>query len=283
MKISHEPVLLKEVIDSLHIKNQGRYIDATLGAGGYSLPILEKGGKVLGMDMDPKMLAIAKERLEKVQQGPTARPGSFFKAVNANFTEIDKIAQEQGFENVDGIVFDLGVSNIHFLGDDRGFSFNAKESPLDMRLNPQTQGVKASDLLNTLREDQLRGILGRDLAKKVVEARNIKPFEKVGDLTELIGERRFGKTHPATKAFLALRMAVNSELENLREALPKAYKLLVQGGKLVIVTFNSLEQKEVRSFGQGLLLTKKGVAPTKEEVEANPKSRSALLNVIQKT
>ena len=277
MEIKHEPVLLKEVVEALHINNQGRYVDATLGAGGYSLEILKRGGTVLGIDADPKMIAIAKERLEKVP------------IVNANFVDIDSIARENGFENVDGIVFDLGISNIHFLSDDRGFSFSDKEAPLDMRLNPGTQAVKASDLLNKLRDDQLRLMLGWNLAQEVIKVRSQKPFEKVGDLTALIGgtplRRGYAgrRTHPATKAFLALRMAVNSELENLRDALPKAYAVLKKGGRMVIVTFNSLEQKEVLAFRQGNLLTKKGVPPSPEEVKANPKSRRALLNVIGKS
>ena len=266
MEIKHEPVLLKEVVEALHINNQGRYVDATLGAGGYSLEILRRGGIILGIDADPKMVAIAKERLEKVL------------IVNANFVNIDSIARENGFENVDGIVFDLGVSNIHFLGDDRGFSFSDKEAPLDMRLNPDTQAVKASDLLNKLRGDQLKLMLGWNLAQEVVKARAIKPFGKVGDLTALIGEKRFDKTHPATKAFLALRMAVNSELENLREALPKALGLLRKGGVLAVVTFNSDEDRVVKNFRGG----GKIILPSREEVLHNPKARSAKLRVLIK-
>ena len=265
-------------------ERRGKYIDATLGAGGYSLPILKCGGMVLGIDADPKMIAIAKERLEKVPIGPTARPGSFFKAVNANFVNIDSIARENGFENVDGIVFDLGISNIHFLGDDRGFSFSDKEAPLDMRLNPGTQAVKASDLLNKLRDDQLRLMLGWNLAQEVVKVRSQKPFEKVGDLTALIGgtplRRGYAgrRTHPATKAFLALRMAVNSELENLREALPKALGLLRKGGVLAVVTFNSDEDRVVKNFRDGGEI----ILPSREEVLRNPKARSAKLRVLIK-
>lgn len=269
MKVnSHEPVLLAEVIDLLHIKNQALYIDATLGAGGYTKAICEKGGKVLSIETDPKMIGIAKEKLKGVNN---------FQVVHGNFRNIAQIAKENGFNEVSGIVFDLGVSNIHFLGDDRGFSFQDKEADLDMRLDPESQGVKASDLLNSLREDQLNEVLGRNLAKKVVEARKSKLFVKVGDLVGLIGEKRTGRTHPATEAFMALRIAVNGELENLREALPQAYSLLKTGGKLIVVTFHSGEDRIVKEFRKGEL-----VLPTKEEIERNPKARSAKLRCIEK-
>jgi len=269
MKVnSHEPVLIDEVIDLLHIKNQALYIDATLGAGGYTKAICEKGGKVLAIDTDKKMIEIAKKNLEGLDG---------FEIVHGNFRNIAQIAKDNGNSEVSGIVFDLGVSSVHFLGDDRGFSFQDKESDLDMRLDPLSQGVKANDLLNSLREDQLSSILGRNLAKKVVEKRLSKPFEKVGDLVELIGEKRTGRIHPATEAFMALRIAVNNELENLKEALPQAYSLLKTGGKLIVVTFHSGEDRIVKEFKKSEV-----VVPSREEIVRNPKARSAKLRCIEK-
>lgn len=271
MKVSnsHEPVLLAEVIDLLHIKKAHRYIDATLGAGGYTKAICKKGGEVLAIDTDPKMIAIAEENLKGV---------SGYKVIHANFRNVGQIAKENGFTEVSGIVFDLGVSTIHFLNDDRGFSFQDKKAELDMRLDPKNQAVKASDLLNSLREDQLGSILGKNLARKVVERRQTKLFEKVGDVVDLIGERRIGRTHPATEAFMALRIAVNGELESLKEALPQAYSLLKPGGKLIVVTFHSGEDRIVKEF----MKNSEVILPSREEINRNPKARSAKLRCIEK-
>ena len=264
----HEPVLLKEVIESLHIKKFRKYIDATLGAGGYTKAISEAGGKVLAMDTDESMLRIARATLE----------GSLSATlVHGNFKDIKKIAEENNFNIVDGIVFDLGVSNVHFTDKERGFSFREPEADLDMRLDTKSQNVKASDLLNILRQDQLKTMFGASLANKVIDFRKTKKFEKVGDLLSLFGEKR-GKLHPATKSFLALRIAVNSELDNLEEALPQAYELLKVGGRLVVVSFNSDEDRIVKNY----MHSKNFVKPSDEEVKRNPKSRSAILRVIQK-
>lgn len=290
----HEPVMVREVIESLHIKNQGRYIDATLGAGGYSIEIVKKGGIVLGIDTDPKMLEIAENNLMEACPASeyTQKP---YKLTLGNFRNIDRIARENEFTDISGIVFDLGISNIHFLGDDRGFSFNNSEASLDMRLSPETQSVKASDLLNTLREDQLIAMMNpitgfieaRSVARAVIKTRSEKRIETVGDLLNCLSFiKKTGKTHPLTKVFLALRMAVNSELESLEEALGKAVSILNSGGRLVVVTFHSLEQQIVTRFlkksqKEGILSieTEKPAEPSETEISSNPKSRSALLNV----
>ncbi len=267
----HEPVLLKEVIGELHINNQGKFIDATLGAGGYTKEILGKGGGVLGIDADISMLQIAKENLRDTNA----------KIIHGNFRDLKKIALENGFTEVDGIVFDLGVSNVHFNDEERGFSFRNPEAQLDMRLDFKSQSLRASDLLNALRQDQLEGIFGKSLAKKVVEFRNGKKFEKVGDFLSLFPEKKLGdRIHPATKAFLALRVAVNSELDNLREALPAAYELLKPGGRLAVVSFNSDEDRIVKNFFREA--EQKVIKPSEEEIERNQKSRSAILRVIIK-
>ncbi len=288
MITQHEPVLLKEVVEELHIKNQGRpaerrgkYIDATLGAGGYTKAILEAGGEVLGIDTDTSMLNIAKENLGEGN----------FKLVNGNFRDIKKIAEENGFNEVDGIVFDLGVSNVHFMDETRGFSFKNPEADLDMRLDFKSQALRASDLLNALRREQLQEILGRSLANKIIEFREDKKFEKVKDFLELFPEKKFGdRVHPATKAFMALRVAVNSELDNLRETLPQAYELLKPaspnrgepGGRLAVVSFNSDEDRIVKEFAKSKGDVGKITRPSTDEVNRNPKSRSAILRVIIK-
>lgn len=273
MNTQHEPVLLKEIIEELHIKNQGRYIDATLGAGGYTRAILDMGGNVLGIDTDPSMLKIAEENLKGSENLKTA---------NGNFSEISKLAEENGFREVDGIVFDLGVSNVHFSDTERGFSFKNPEALLDMRLNVKSQGIRASDLLNALREDQLRQMFGGKIAKEISEFRKVKRFETVGDFLSIFPEKKFSdRVHPATKAFLALRIAVNSELDNLIEALPKAYELLKPGGRLLIVSFNSDEDRIVKDFFKNKGEEKR-ILPSEEEIRRNPKSRSAILRVIEK-
>src|SRR5260221_1245911 len=269
---THEPVLLEEVIKELHIKNQGKYIDATLGAGGYTKAILAAGGEVLGIDADISMLRIAEQNMKEKNVN----------LVNGNFRNINKIAEANGFTNVDGVVFDLGVSNIHFMDETRGFSFRNPEAELDMRLDATEFGVQASDLLNALRQDQLKEMFGRKLSEKIVLFRETKKFEKVGDFLSLFPEKKVGdRVHPATSAFLSLRIAVNSELDNLKDVLPLAYGLLKPGGKLVVVSFNSDEDRIVKNYMKNFGGSE-AIKPSEEEVRNNPKSRSAILRVIKK-
>jgi 16S rRNA (cytosine1402-N4)-methyltransferase len=268
----HEPVLLEEVLQELHIENQGHYIDSTLGAGGYTKAISQKGGQVLGIDTDESMLEIARENLKDTNA----------KFALGNFRDIRKIAEENKFTDINGIVFDLGVSNVHFADEKRGFSFRNPEADLDMRLNPELQGVKASDLLNALREDQLKKMFGRNITQKIVEFRKNKQFKKVGDFLSLFPEKKVKKIHPATLAFLNLRIAVNSELDNLKEALPQAYDLLKPGGKLVVVSFHSLEDAIVKDFIRSKGEANERITPSEEEIIKNPKSRSAILRSLEK-
>ncbi|OGM87617.1 16S rRNA (cytosine(1402)-N(4))-methyltransferase [Candidatus Woesebacteria bacterium RIFOXYD1_FULL_40_21] len=287
----HEPVMVREVIKALHLKKGGLYIDATVGTGGHALEIVKKGGRVLGIDMDPMMLEIAKMRLEKA-----GRP---FKLVSGNFKDIDEIVKKEKVDEVDGILIDLGVSNVHFDTKERGFSFSNPEAPLDMRLNPDSQGVTAADLLNGLREDQLTVLFAKVLpffkAKKVAKVlilfREQKKFETVADFLEALKDFK-GKPglNPATLPFLALRIAVNSELENLKEALPKAFALLNKGGKLVILSFHSKEEKIIKDFffseereNKAKILTKTAITPRDEEIAKNVKARSAKLWILEKS
>lgn len=282
------------------LKDQAyKAIDATLGGGGYTLKLCETKTRVLGIDADEKMLEIAQERLEDACPASDKNVRGSFKLVHANFIDIDKVAKENGFLEADGVVFDLGVSNIQLTSKTRGFSFSNKKAALDMRIDKSVQKAKASDLLNVLREDQLEEMFGkvlsfqkaRKLAKEVVEKRKEKPFQTVGEfllITNRIFERR-GKLHPATKPFLALRMATNSELENLKEAFPKALKVLKKGGRLVVVSFHSGEDEIVKEFfkkvekdGEAKILTRSPIGPSEVEVNKNPKSRSAKLRAIEK-
>lgn len=282
----HESVLLKEACENLHIRSGGKYIDATLGAGGHTREILRLGGEVLGLDTDQSMLEVATRNLKDKALNP-ACPS--FKLINANFRNIDTVAHKEGFYPVDGILMDLGVSSLHFDDESRGFSFRYPDAELDMRLD-QSLGVKAKDLSNSLPESELTKLFeSRSIAKRIVERRKLKLFERVADFLEIFPDKKFGKTHPATKAFMDLRIAVNTELETIREALPRAVSLLNKSGRIVVITFHSGEDRVVKEvFGElaksggYALITKKPILPTKEETAKNPKSRSAKMRVLQK-
>jgi len=287
----HETVLVKEVIEALQVERGKKYIDATLGNAGHTLEILKKGGNVLGIELDPKMLEIAEKRLKDACQ-------KNFKLVEASFTRIDELTRENDWGEVDGILFDLGVTNLHLKNLERGFSFENPEALLDMRLNPDTEGVKASDLLNALREDQLRTMFETTLepgpAKwitgRVMHSRDAKPIETVGDFLEIcqgLKTRKAGLSE-ATLPFLAVRITVNSELSNLEEVLPKAFRLLGNGGRLVVISFHSKEDTLVKNFFKemsqngGKMITFKPVTAGDEEINLNRRSRSAKMRVLEK-
>ncbi len=273
----HESVMVREVVQSLHIKKGSLVIDGTLGTGGHSEAILEAGASILGIEMDPKMLEIAKERLSDNA-----------KLVLGNFTDIEKIAKDNGFTDVDGIILDLGVSNLHLKADSRGFSFSNQDQPLDMRLNPEKQGVTAADLLNVLDQTQLINMFSKimkkddakHLSRAVFENRPIKTvldLQKVVDASWLSLKSK--RINEMSLPMLALRVAVNSELENLEEVLPKALGLLKKGGRLSVITFHSGEEEIVEkymndSFTKGKLKVR---FPSSEEIVRNNRSRSAKL------
>lgn len=289
----HETVLTQEVINALHLEKNGRYIDATLGNAGHTLEILKLGGQVLGIDADPKMVAIAGKRIE-TEIGKKSQ----CKLVNGNFTDIDKITKENNWEEVDGILFDLGVTNLHLKDIERGFSFINSEAILDMRMDPETQGVKAKDLLNVLREDQLRQMFevtlepgaAKWISGRVIHSRDIKPIETVGDFLEICEGLRVGKPglNEATLPFLAVRIAVNSELNNLEEVLPKAFGLLKKKGRLVVISFHSKEDILVKNFFREMVekgakqITFKPVMAGEKELSVNKRARSAKMRVLEK-
>ena len=271
----HKAVLLNEAIYALGVRKNGIYVDATLGAGGHARRILENGGRVIGIDDDPKMLEIAKANLSDF---------SNVSLVNGNFRKIDKLLADLKINKVDGILADLGVSSVHFDEDDRGFSFKDERATLDMRLNKTTQEITGADLLNGLREDQLAQILGGKLALEIVASRVATPFKTVGDFVKTIRKvvAFSGKINPATKAFMALRIAVNTEEANLIEFLPKAYELLKVSGRMVVISFHSGEDRIVKDFFRNKKRIGGLVCPSALEIEKNPRARSARMRVVEK-
>lgn len=307
----HEPVMVHEVLEFLNLKaplkTQAHVVDATLGTGGHAIEIVKTGAKVLGIDLDAGLLKIAKERLTKACLTMHRRVHGCFKLVQGNFRNIDKIARNNDFTDVDAILFDLGISSVHFAsaspvtgryGASRGFSFSDRSAPLDMRLDPEGQAVTAADLLNVLPKGQLERLFGKVLSKvasrklvgRIILAREKRKIKTAGDFLQIVGkEAAKARLHPATLAFLALRIAVNSELENLREALPKAFRLLKKGGRLAVLSFHSGEDavakdlfRKMEKEEKASVLTKKPVLPSNEEVKRNPKARSAKLRAISK-
>jgi len=295
--IYHIPALLNETVKALDIKPKHKYIDATLGGGGHSVEIVKKGGILLGIDQDPEAVSYASERLKNAQACPDLLPP---KLVQSNFAEIDKVAKEFGFEKVAGILFDLGVSSHQLETSNRGFSFN-QEGPLDMRMNPNLS-VTAKDLVNGLNEGELAELFwklgeekfSRRFAKAICQARLNKPIETCNDLSQIILQEvsprgRFDRIHPATRVFQALRIAVNDELNSLKTVLPKAVELLESQGRIVVLSFHSLEDSIVKRFfidqmGKGILkiISKSPITPTKEEIRLNPRARSAKLRAAEK-
>lgn len=299
-KIYHTPALLKETIGFLKVKKGGKYIDATLGGGGHSEEIIKRGGIVLGLDMDKEAIKYAKNRLSQVVTAcPDLTPP---KIVKTNFSRIKEVAEKEGFSQVDGILFDLGVSTHQLETPSRGFSFNLptdKKVELDMRMDPENQKITAKDLINILSEKELSKMFkefgeekfARKYARAICRARLKKPIVFTDQLVEIIMKEApkkgpFERTHPATRVFQALRIAVNSELESLKEALPQTVDLLAPGGRLAILSFHSLEDGIVKRFfteneNQGIfkIITPKPVTPTAEEIAKNPRTRSAKLRV----
>jgi len=291
--------MVQEVIEALAPLQQAQIIDATVGSAGHTLELVRAGANVLGIDLDREMLEKAGKRLEETGSYKQSLKGvPPYKLVYGNFRNIEEIASKEDFKDADGVFFDLGVSNLQLLGQKRGFSFGYPEAALDMRIDPNSQGVTACDLLNGLRADQLTALFSkvltpsqsRFLASRVIEQRERNPFETVEDFLRIAKRVRTKKDlNPATLPFLALRMAVNSELENLNEALPKAFSLLKKGGKLLVVTFHSGEEKIVLDFyreavreGSGKILTFVPIRPGEDEISKNPRARSAELWVLQK-
>ena len=255
----HTPVLLEQVIEAMEIKKDGLYIDATFGEGGYTEAILNKRGKVLGVDLDENQL-----------KGSRVNGLTGLKLVQGNFGDIEKISKENNFYPVDGVVFDLGLSMRQISQSGRGFSFKKLSEPLDMRMNTDTE-MTAKYLLNHLAKDELFDVFAKNseeinsekIAHEVIIKRQFKKLETVGDLTSCIDRAIGGQDNNAYKRiFQALRIQVNDEFENLKNGLIGATKIIKNDGIIAVVTFHSLEDRIVKNFSknQGLkLLNKKPI------------------------
>lgn len=284
----HVPVLLQEVMANLNPKAGDRLIDCTLGGAGHTAALLDRSGpdgQLLALDADPDALERARTRL--------ADFGKRVIFVHSNFSDLYKVATAHGFDAVDGILMDLGLSSDQ-LASTRGFSFQ-HAGALDMRFDP-AQLESAADLVNTLDGDELADLIyeygeerwSRRIARAIVMARPIRTAEQLAEvIADAIGRR--GRLHPATRTFQALRIAVNDELNALKNALPAAVNLLKPGGRLAVISFHSLEDRIVKQFIRHAAqektlrrLHKKPIAPGETEIKANPRARSAKLRVAEK-
>jgi 16S rRNA (cytosine1402-N4)-methyltransferase len=282
----HTPVLYESVLEFLAPHPGGRYIDGTVGAGGHTSGILQASsptGRVLGLDADPQALALAAENLAPFGDRVTLR--------HSNFAGLERVAAENGFVPADGIVLDLGLSSMQLADPQRGFSF-VTGGALDMRFDPR-EPTTAADLVNTLDERELADLIfeygeehaSRRIARAIVEARPLATATQLAAVIEkAIG--RHGRIHPATRTFQALRIEVNRELDVLAQVLPQIERVLGGQGRIVIITFHSLEDRVVKNFFRGSdalrVLTKHPVRPTRAEAVANPRSRSAKLRAAER-
>lgn len=293
LQMKHIPVLQNEVLKILAPKSGENFIDCTLGYGGHTKTILKAtspDGKILGIDQDEKAITAAQEELSEFKDR--------FQIEHANFTELGLLVRKWPVKRIDGILIDLGPSTVQLTGE-RGFSFRV-DAPLDMRMNPSSQRLTAADILNKFSEHDIAKILlklgeerfARQIAKKIVEARYRNPIKNTSELIEIIRTAtppsyRFNKkTHFATNTFRALRMAVNEELENLKNVLPQAVQVLSPGGRIAVISFHSLEDRIVKNFlreHQNLeILTPKLITASEEEIKENPSARSAKLRAAKK-
>lgn len=291
----HIPVLQKEVINYLNPKANENFIDCTVNGGGHTTAIMEKmGGKgrVLGIDADPVILKETEKKLEGLKMG------SRVTLICDNFSNLKEAVKKARFQKVDGILFDLGLSSWHLEASGRGFTF-LKNEPLDMRYNPGSL-LSAEKILNFWSEPEIERILrdygeekfSREIAVEIVRDRKVSPvkttFQLIRVLKKAIPYRfQHQKIHFATRTFQAIRIAVNEELESLRKGLAQAAEILDHGGRMVIISFHSLEDRIVKNFlkereSELQILTKKPVVPQTEEIRINPRSRSSKLRAAIK-
>ena len=301
-EVGHVPVLLKEAIDFLDIKRNGTYIDATVGLGGHSYEIAKRlgaAGHLIGFDKDPAALEIARTKLAV---GPSSlvvgEGGADWPTVELRHGSFADLANDQRPTTIDGLLADLGMSSLQLQDAARGFSFQA-EGALDMRMNPQAE-LTAEQVVNHFDERELADVIyefgderrSRRIARAIVRSRPIRTTVQLAEVIAAAArpmnqaERRI---HPATKTFQALRIFVNRELDDLRALLNAAPQVLKPGGRLVIISFHSLEDRIVKDAfrervkqGHYRLLVKKPVTPGEEEIDRNPRSRSAKLRAAER-
>jgi 16S rRNA (cytosine1402-N4)-methyltransferase len=301
----HVPALLDEVIAGLQPRQGGYFVDCTVGLGGHAAAILEQicpTGRLLGIDADAEAIKVSQDRLSDYGEAVTL--------VNDNFVNLEAICERYHFHPVDGILFDLGVSSLQLDTAERGFSFHL-DAPLNMRFDPG-QGLTASDIVNSFSEQELSKLLerygeerhSRRIARHIVQNRPIATTVELARLVEHVLGGRRAKIHPATRTFMALRIAVNSELQNLELALNQTPNLLRPGGRLTVISYHSLEDRIVKQFMRYAassclcppgtvicrcghvptlkLISRKVIRPTSLETESNPRSRSAKLRIAER-
>jgi 16S rRNA (cytosine1402-N4)-methyltransferase len=301
----HVPVLLDEVIAGLQARRGGYFVDCTVGLGGHAAAILEiisPSGKLLGIDADPEAIKISQDKLSDYGEAVTL--------VNDNFVNLEAIYRRHHFHPVDGVLFDLGVSSLQLDTAERGFSFHL-DAPLNMRFDTEL-GLTASDIVNSFSEQELAKLIekygeerhSRRIARHIVQNRPIATTVELARLIEqTLGGKRT-KIHPATRTFMALRIAVNNELQNLELALKQTIDLLRPGGRLTVISYHSLEDRIVKQFMRDAassclcppgtvichcghtptlkLISRKVIKPTSLEIESNPRSRSAKLRIAER-
>lgn len=287
----HIPVLKEEVMQYLDPKRNENFIDCTIGEGGHTFAILEKtglSGRVLGIDKDNRNIKLVKDK---------ARQNNFSNRLIAkedNYINLKKIVQKEKFSKVSGFLFDLGMSSWHIDSSKRGFSFQ-KDEILDMRYSIKDE-LTAWDIVNSWPPEEIESILksfaeekfSKKITSAIISRRKIKKIDTAIDLAEIIKNifPKIKKIHPATKTFQAIRIAVNSELQNIKKALPDAIEILEEGGVISIISFHSLEDRIVKTFlkqsEEITVITKKPVVPSPKEIINNARSRSAKLRVAIK-
>ena len=286
----HTPVLTEAILEWLRIRPDGTYVDATVGTGGHALEIVRRltTGRLIGIDRDPQALEVARERLKEFEGRVTL--------VHREFSKIDEVLSGLKLVTVNGVIADLGVSSLELDTPERGFSFRWPAA-LDMRMNPE-QSLMAAEIVNEWSEKDLANVLfqfgeeheSRKIARAIVRARPIRDTEHLA--TVVAGARKARgrqRLHPATKTFLALRIAVNRELEELGQFLNRTPATLNSGARWAILSYHSLEDRMVKRGFQELartsgfkILTKKVVQPDEAEIQRNPRARSAKLRVMEK-
>lgn len=294
----HVPVMVEECLQALMVENGGTYLDLTMGAGGHAEAALMRSDRArwLGVDRDAEILEIAHQRL--------ARFGERVMLVQSRWGDLEQVLDERQIDAVDGALLDLGVSSLQLDRAERGFAFS-KDGPLDMRLDPKSGDASAADLLQRTSQEQLEKWIrtfgeerfaGR-IARTIVETRRKQPLRRTGELARIIeevvpgppkGTRR--RIHPATRTFQALRIVVNGELEDIERALGILQRRIKPGGRLVVLSYHSLEDRIVKRFlrqaeQQQLFrrVNKKPFIPTAAEIDSNPRSRSAKLRIGERT
>ena len=309
MEFKHKSVLLNETIDGLRVKPDGIYVDGTLGGAGHATEVCKKlsaKGRFIGIDQDQDAIIAASERLAAYPQATIIR---------SNYCYMVPELAARGITKVDGILLDLGVSSYQLDNEERGFTYRV-DAPLDMRMD-QRQTLTASDIVNNYEEKELYRIIrdygedkfAKNIAKHIVAARQVKPITTTGELTEIIRESipmkmQVKSGHPAKRTFQAIRIELNRELDVLRDSLDGMIDLLDDGGRLCIITFHSLEDRIVKTIfrknenpctcpsdfpvcvcgkkSKGKVITRKPILPSEQEMEENPRSKSAKLRIFER-